>query len=161
MITIEHYYKLLTLRGNPMKNEQFYEFVKTIAGDDQMLSESVIAAHRAVYDPDSLTEGRLRDLAKAGLLAGSLATSAFAGGGEAPSPEENQKQAIEFVQEIQNEYLDEMDMDDNDAYKQATQRYEELLNIDQKSANHFARVINMNIHNKLGIAPPIGKQQSN
>jgi len=62
-----------------MKNEKFYKFVKEIAGNDQVLAESVITAHQAVYDPESLTEGRLKELAKAGLLAGSLATSAVAG----------------------------------------------------------------------------------
>lgn len=112
-----------------------------------------------MYDPDSLTEGRLKELAKAGLLAGSLATSAFAGGG-VPTPEENQKEAIEYVNEIQEEYLDEFDIETNDAYKKATQRYEELLKLDPKTANHFSRVINMALHKKLGIAPPIGKQSN-
>lgn len=142
-----------------MKNEQFYDFVKKIAGSDKLLAESVITAHQAVYDPDSLTEGRLKELAKAGLLAGSLATSAFAGGG-VPTPEENQKEAIEYVNEIQEEYLDEFDIETNDAYKKATQRYEELLKLDPKTANHFSRVINMALHKKLGIAPPIGKQSN-
>ena len=143
-----------------MKNEKFYEFVKEIAGDDQVLAESVITAHQAVYDPESLTEGRLKELAKAGLLAGSLATSAVAGDVDKsiPSPEENQKQASEFVSEIQDEYLEELDINTNDAYKAALARYEELLELDPKVASHFGRVINMTLHRKLGIAPPIGKQ---
>jgi hypothetical protein len=141
-----------------MKNQKFYDFVKTITGDDKLLAESVISAHQAIYDPDSLTEGRLKDLAKAGLLAGSLATSAFAGDAVVPSPEEIMKEAKTAVADIQEEYLDELDITENDAYANANKRYEELLALDPKAANHFARVINMTLHRKLSIAPPIGKQ---
>jgi hypothetical protein len=141
-----------------MKNEKFYEFVKTIAGEDQILAESVITAHQAVFDPDSLTESKLGNLARAGLLAGSLATGAFAGGDKIPTPEENQKEATEFVHEIQDEYLDEMDIKTNDAFKEAMERYNILLELDPKSASHFARILNSNLHKKLGIAPPIGQQ---
>jgi len=42
--------------------------------------------------------------------------------------------------------------------KQHFARYEELLELDPKVASHFGRVINMTLHRKLGIAPPIGKQ---
>lgn len=142
-----------------MKNEKFYKFVKAIANKDQLLAESVITAHQAVYDPDSLTEGKLGKFARTGALAAALTTGAFAGDKTtAPTPEENQKEATEFVHNVQDEYLDEMDIETNDAYKQAINRYNDLLDIDPKSASHFARVLNSNLHKKLGIAPPIGKQ---
>lgn len=141
-----------------MKTDKFYDFVRKISGEDKALAESIITAHQAVYDPEALNEGRLRDLAKAGLLTGALATGAFAGEGKSIDPSEVMKEAKAAVVAIQDEYLDEMDIDENDAYKNATKRYEEMLKIDPKAANHFARVINMNLHKKLGIAPPIGKQ---
>ena len=142
-----------------MNNEKFYDFVRKIANEDKALAESIILAHQVVYDPESLTEGKLKNLAKAGLLAGALASGAFAG--EQMDPADTMKEGKAAVAAIQDEYLDEMDIGTNDAYKAAVARYDELLESDPKSANHFARIINMNLHKKLGIAPPIGKQSSN
>lgn len=142
-----------------MKYEKFYNFVKQIAGSDKLLAESVIAVHQSVYDPESLTEGRLRDLAKAGLLAGSLATTAMANV-SSPTPETTHKEAINYINKIQKEYLVELDIDTNKAYKNAIKRYSELSEVDTRMGDYFARIINKALHQDLRIAPPIGKQSN-
>ncbi len=141
-----------------MKNQKFYDFVRKIAKDDQALAESIVLAHQAIYESESINEGKLGNLVKAGALSAALATGAFAG--DNVDPAAIAKEATVAVQQIQDEYLDEMDMATNDAYKQANARYNQLLKLDPKAANHYARVINMQLHKTLGIAPPIGKQMA-
>jgi len=59
-----------------MNSEKFYTFVKTIAGKDAILAESVIEAHKLIYG-DTLTEGKIgRALATAGLGLGLMGTTA-------------------------------------------------------------------------------------
>ncbi len=139
-----------------MNNQKFYDFVRKIAKDDEALAESIVLAHQAIYESETINEGKVKDFAKAAALSAALATGAFAG--EKIDPAVIADEAKVAVQQIQDEYLDEMDIDSNDAYKQANARYDQLLKIDPKMASHYARVINMNLHKTLGIAPPIGKQ---
>ena len=141
-----------------MNNQKFYDFVRKIAKNDRVLAESIILVHQTIYESESINEGKLGNLIKTGALSAALATGAFAG--DKADPAVIADEANIAVQQIQDEYLDEMDITANDAYKQANARYDQLLKIDPKMANHYARVINMNLHKKLGIAPPIGKQMT-
>lgn len=110
-----------------MNSEKFYKFVRDIAGNDKILAESVIDAHKLIYG-DTLTEGKLgKALATAGLglgLMGAAPQQAHAGifgGGKAKTemvaeqtPEGVQKQTQQLLQLVGDEFIETNSFMDSD-----------------------------------------------
>jgi len=102
-----------------MNSEKFYTFVKTIAGKDAILAESVIEAHKLIYG-DTLTEGKIgRALATAGLglgLMGVAPQTAHAGWFDSDnsktemvaeqSPEAVQKHTKQLLQLVGDDFIE-------------------------------------------------------
>lgn len=102
-----------------MNSEKFYTFVKTIAGKDTILAESVIEAHKLIYG-DTLTEGKIgRALATAGLglgLMGAAPQSAHAGWFDSDkakteivseqSPEAIKKYTQQLLQQVGDDFVE-------------------------------------------------------
>lgn len=102
-----------------MNSEKFYTFVKTIAGNDTILAESVIEAHKLIYG-DTLTEGKIgRALATAGLglgLMGAAPQAAHAGWFDSgknkteitaeQSPENVQKQTQQLLKLVGDDFIE-------------------------------------------------------
>lgn len=163
-----------------MDTQKFYTYVRTIASDDSLLAESIIAGHQSIYEPEALTEG-FRDVAhkfKQGAKGAAMAAAIAAGGAHAGGtdvkppiaheqvkidPSDIMNTANKFIKTITNDLLetDDFDIMKLDSFKNANKYYANLLQQDQGSANLFARVMNATLKKQLGIAPSIGQQMAN
>jgi len=138
-----------------MDNNKFYTFVKNIVKDDEVLAESIITAHKMIFEgEEALDEGLGRMVGTAGLLASLLFGNAFA---KNWTEEDVRAMAKESIQLILDEYVEASTEpgfdaeDDLETYKKAVKAYKKLRKKDQKLADLYARMIDQTLRTKFGL----------
>ena len=134
-----------------MYMNKFYNFVTDITKDDPTLAESIITAHKLIFESDDLDEGIVSKLAGTAALAGSLlAPSAMAGEKDINSIAKN------TISQMSDEYAENsVDPSFNPkemrSYKKAMKTYKKLKNKDENKANQYLRILDSQFNKKLGL----------
>lgn len=123
-----------------MNSEKFYNFVRAIASNDPALVESIIEAHKVIYEAESLNEGKIgKTLATAGLAlglmgGGSQAHAGFFGGGDkaktemagVQTPEQVKATTQKLLQQIGDDFIETNSFAESDYVKQLAQFIQSL-----------------------------------
>jgi len=122
-----------------MNSEKFYNFVRAIASNDPTLVESIIEAHKVIYESESLNEGKIgKTLATAGLAlglmgGGSQAHAGFFGGDKAKTemagvqtPEQVKATTQKLLQQIGDDFIETNSFTESEYVKQLAQFIQSL-----------------------------------
>jgi len=139
-----------------MNNEKFYTFVKNITENDTVLAESIISAHKIIFEnEEALEEGRLSKAAGIVALGASLLAPSVMSQSSNEEPREKQEYTVsdEQAQQLKvaqakvrqmvkkdlksfvNEYDGIKQLEKLDVYEDIKDRYAALAKKDQENAD--------------------------
>ena len=134
-----------------MYMNKFYNFVTDITKDDPTLAESIITAHKLIFESDNLDEGIVSNVAGTAALAGSLLTpSAMAGKININDIAKNTitKMSNEYAKKSVDPSFNPTEMR---SYKNAIETYKKLKAINETKANDYLRSLDYEFNKKLGL----------
>lgn len=142
-----------------MNTNKFYNFVTDIAKDDPALAESIITAHKLIFEPETLTEGKVGKAFGAAALAISLLTSG-AMGQEFDIQPISKKALEEIYKEFKkNSGNPSFNVKKTSAYADAMEAYLEIKEKSgERKASDFIRALDIQLNKKLGLGVELPEQ---
>ena len=141
-----------------MNHKKFHNFVTSIAKDDPALAESIVTAHKLIFEPENLTEGLGKTIGNAALGLSLLAPVARA--------EEFDVQPIsqKALEQIYKEYKKNagsptFNIEKSPAYADAMYAYLEIKEkYGEREASDFIRALDIQLNKKLGLGVELPEQ---
>ena len=141
-----------------MNHKKFHNFVTSIAKDDPALAESIITAHKLIFEPENLTEGLGKTIGTAALGLSLLAPVAR---GEEFDVQPISQKALE---QIYKEYKKKagsptFNIEKSPAYAEVMETYNEIKEkYGESKASDFIRSIDIQLNKKLGLGVELPEQ---
>ena len=137
-----------------MNNQKFYSFVTDIVKDDPALVESIIEAHKLIFESDELTEGKIgKAIATAGLIGSLMAPAIMA---KDYTQQDVFSMGKDTIAQISDEYVENagdpsFNVKNTKSYKKAMKTYNNILKKDSKLADQYKRMLDQQLNKKLGL----------
>jgi len=141
-----------------MNHNKFYNFVTDIAKDDPALAESIITAHKLIFEPENLTEGLGKTIGTAALGLSLLAP--VARGEEFDVQPISQKALEKIYKEYKNNAgSPSFNVKKTPAYAEVIKTYNEIKKTaGERKASDFIRALDIQLNNKLGLGVELPEQ---